>query len=211
MLDDAKATLAQAAAEAAAGERHQQLLASSLQAIDLGSLPPPQPQPPQTPQTPQTPLSGEASSSSSSSSKASSSWALPLPFPPSVSSFSSSGRGAAQHVIIGGDFNTHNHGIARFSRKMSGMDGLLGLGKTEAQWWHDEIFADSGLRDPFGKSDDSHNTWISVAGIPVWGGKIDWLLYSEGTLACSSHHISEGGKSSDHPYLRLDLERSLEL
>lgn len=115
-------------------------------------------------------------------------------------------------IVLGADLNTHNHGLARLSRKMSGTEGLAGLGKTEAQWWEDVVFkAGSGLRDPFGKSDDSHNTWIHVAGIPVWGGKIDWLCYSEKTLVCDAHHISEGGRSSDHPYLRLDLRHAPDL
>ena len=63
--------------------------------------------------------------------------------------------------------------------------------------------------DPFDKSDDSHNTWISVGPITVWGGKIDWLLYSDQSLTCMTKHISEGNISSDHPYLRLDLFRRI--
>lgn len=108
-------------------------------------------------------------------------------------------------VVIGGDFNTHNHGIARLSRRMSGPDGMTGLGKTEAQWWEDTVFRDTTLRDPFAKNDDSHNTWVSVGPVAVWGGKIDWLLYSTRTLTHLTHHVSRGGTASDHPYLRLDL------
>jgi hypothetical protein len=109
------------------------------------------------------------------------------------------------HIILGADLNTHNHGIARFSRKMSGNEGFSGFGKTEAQWWDEVVFANTALRDPFDKQGDSHNTWIYVAGIPVWGGKIDWLLYSEKTLVCDASFVSQGGRSSDHPYLRVDL------
>ena len=121
------------------------------------------------------------------------------------------GKGSAPHLILGGDLNTHNHGLARFSRKFSGEEGMAGLGKTEAQWWDEVVFANTALKDPFDKAGDSHNTWITVAGIPVWGGKIDWLLYSEATLVCDGHFVSEGNKSSDHPFLRVDLRRASEL
>ena len=36
-------------------------------------------------------------------------------------------------VVVGGDFNTHNHGLARLSKKMSGADGFSGFGKVRAR------------------------------------------------------------------------------
>lgn len=82
---------------------------------------------------------------------------------------------------------------------------MLGFGKTEAKWWEDCVLADSHLVDPFNKSDDSHNTWVRVGPITVWGGKIDWLLYASQFLQCDESFVSRGGVASDHPYLRVDL------
>ena len=110
-------------------------------------------------------------------------------------------------MVIGADLNTHNHGIARLSRKMTGGEQFSGWGKTEASWWDDQVFIDTGLCDPFAKDDDSHNTWIKAGPLTVWGGKIDRLLYSTANLELIDEKISEGNKSSDHPFLRVDLLR----
>ena len=51
------------------------------------------------------------------------------------------------------------------------------------------MFDGSGLVDPFEKNDGSHNTWVSVMGVKVFGGKLDWLLYSADTLTCIAKRV----------------------
>ena len=41
--------------------------------------------------------------------------------------------------------------------------------------------------------------------LKVWGGKLDWLLYSAETCACVAQRVSDGGTASDHPFLRIDV------
>ena len=121
-------------------------------------------------------------------------------------------------VVIGGDLNTHNHGVARLLPMLTGDDHFLARagrgdwaprwrewGASEAEWWQENVFDGSGLLDPFAKNDGSHNTWLALGPLKVWGGKLDWLLYSAETCACVAQRVSDGGTASDHPFLRIDV------
>jgi len=120
-------------------------------------------------------------------------------------------------TVIGGDLNTHNHGVTCMHPGMMGDDFFLkrlwrgerlGLawGQTEAEWWQAAVFEPTSLVDPFDKSlNGEHNTHVQLAGLPLWGGKLDWLLFDSDFLDCADKLVSRANLASDHPYLRLDL------
>ena len=120
-------------------------------------------------------------------------------------------------VIVGGDFNSHNHGVARFVNELSGDDALRFkyFGLSEAEWWHQNVigkehqFFDDlllenivNLEDPFDKTKDV--TFSKVwRGLNVWNGKIDWLLHDVDRLSVVDKYVSNIDVS-DHQYLRCD-------
>ena len=121
-------------------------------------------------------------------------------------------------TVIGGDFNTHNHGVTCMHPGMMGDDFFLkrlwrgaklqplSWGQTEAEWWQAAVFDDTSLVDPFDKSlYGQHNTHVHLAGLPLWGGKLDWLLFDNDFFHCADKLVSRANLASDHPYLRLDL------
>jgi len=119
--------------------------------------------------------------------------------------------GTSCPVVVGGDLNTHNHGLTRLFNRLSGGERLAGLGQKESQWWDDTVKSSlqklgcheasrCGLIDPFDKRDDSHNMWFKVGPLTVWGGKLDWLLYSL-FFEVEDARTSQCGRGSDHPYL----------
>jgi len=141
-------------------------------------------------------------------------------------------RRDAVPTVVGGDLNTHNHGLVALHPGLTGDDYWLhrllrfgsssassssssqqpqqhkmAWGQTEAEWWQEHVFDPTTLVDPFDKSNASgtHNTFVTVGGLKLWGGKLDWLLYDATYFACLGKHISDAGLASDHPYLRLDL------
>ena len=122
-------------------------------------------------------------------------------------------------VVVGGDFNTHNHGLVRFVNEMSGDDELRYKfwGLTESEWWDKFIInnvhlADKDLipglgvrlTDPFDKVKDV-TAWKKIKGITVWSGKIDWLLYDYDKLSVINKCVSNTD-ASDHQYLLCDIK-----
>lgn len=135
-------------------------------------------------------------------------------------------------VVVGGDLNTHNHGLVALIPGMTGDDYWLRRlwrgessqnnaqdssssshqlqqhwNQTEAEWWQANVFDSTTLVDPFDKSHNGHhNTNVHVGGLKLWGGKLDWLLFDRDYLRCTGKFVSRGNEASDHPYLRLDLD-----
>lgn len=126
-------------------------------------------------------------------------------------------KGLGRPAVIGGDFNTHNHGVTCLHPGLTGDDfwlrrlwrgeGFQAWNQTEAEWWQQAVFQHTTLVDPFDKSlHGQHNTNVHLAGVKLWGGKLDWLLYDSEFWKCTRTFVSRGNLASDHPYLRLDLE-----
>lgn len=122
-------------------------------------------------------------------------------------------------TIIGGDFNTHNHGATLLHPGLTGRDFWLrrlwrgeslhvaDWGHTEAEWWQEAVFDGTTLVDPFDKTQDGqHNTNVLIGGLKLWGGKLDWLLFDSDSFRCREKFVSRANQASDHPYLRLDLD-----
>lgn len=122
-------------------------------------------------------------------------------------------------TIIGGDFNTHNHGATLLHPGLTGRDFWLrrlwrgeslhmaDWGHTEAEWWQEAVFDGTTLVDPFDKTQDGqHNTNVHIGGFKLWGGKLDWLLFDSDFFRCQEKFVSRADQASDHPYLRLDLD-----
>ena len=122
-------------------------------------------------------------------------------------------------VIVGGDFNTHNHGIVRFINEMSGDDSLRYKfwGLSEAEWWDQWVIGKEvhlvdnlipayriRLKDPFDKRRDV-TAWKIIKGVTVWSGKIDWLLYDIDKVVVVNKYVSNTD-ASDHQYLLCDFK-----
>lgn len=122
-------------------------------------------------------------------------------------------------VVVGGDFNSHNHGIARCLNQLTGGDPLRFrfLGMAESEWWQRFVIGKEltllsngipsslvHLKDPFHKTKDVTAS-KKFAGITVWSGKIDWLLYDVERLSVQNKFVSDTD-ASDHQYLLCDFK-----
>ena len=114
--------------------------------------------------------------------------------------------GADGRVVVGGDFNTHQHGLAALVPSLGGGFWSGDWRGTEAARWRADVFAKTPLRDPF--DDDAGATTVSLGGLTLWGGKLDWLLYDERRLACVATGAASSKDASDHPWLRIDVAPS---
>jgi len=108
-------------------------------------------------------------------------------------------------VVIGGDLNTHNHGLARFVRKISGDDPyrFSNWNQSEATWWQKHIFKDGELQDPFDKELDVTMVQKRL-GVTVFKGKLDWILLPPNLLRVARKFVSPS-TSSDHYFLCVDV------
>lgn len=125
-------------------------------------------------------------------------------------------------TVVGGDFNTHNHGVATLHPGLTGDDywfyrlwrgrsstsetTSFAWNQTEAEWWQAHVFNNTSLLDPFDKhADSNHHPSVTLAGLKLWGGKLDWLLFDSDFFVCDDKLVSTPNVASDHPYLRIDL------
>jgi len=121
-------------------------------------------------------------------------------------------------IVLGGDLNTHSHGLARFSKIYVGDDPyrFKMWGMSEAEWWQktyfDMLSKDNSspqksetilsiLQDPYHKTKDITSQFSFL-----WSAKLDWLLVSQ-EIQCLNHTLSNttGNGASDHAYLVSDI------
>jgi endonuclease/exonuclease/phosphatase family metal-dependent hydrolase len=115
---------------------------------------------------------------------------------------------AGRSCVVGGDLNTHGHGLARLLGRATGGDPYRwsAWGLSEASWWVGEG-AFGALADPFDPEEDATFSVQLPArgcGVTVWRGKLDHLLLSPGPRVVRKR-VSVGS-ASDHQYLCVDLE-----
>ena len=104
--------------------------------------------------------------------------------------------------VIGGDLNTHSHGLARLLPHFANDDlrWSLPLGQHEAEYFDAHVIAPSHLRDPFHKRRD---TTSHTGAEWLYAGKLDWLLHS--TDCTVAQRFMGGADASDHKFVAADL------
>eukprot|EP00753_Platysulcus_tardus_P008647 PLAT1615.1.p1 GENE.PLAT1615.1~~PLAT1615.1.p1 ORF type:complete len:405 (+),score=141.68 PLAT1615.1:1537-2751(+) len=108
---------------------------------------------------------------------------------------------AGEPAIIGGDFNTGAHGVARCLPQYASDDlRWRTLGVSEATWWERHALPGRGWSDPWDKESD---LTLSIFG-GIFSAKLDWLLMTDGL-----HTVKKwigGEQASDHQYVAADVQ-----